>query len=62
MRARPTTFPWVTGQILAGSTVVLSSVEDLPAEAARDAESFRLIGTQSTVIVPLRTHAALLGA
>ena len=54
-------FPWITRQLLAGCTVAVAQVEDLPAEAARDAESLRLAGTLSTVIVPLRTRGLRFG-
>ncbi len=46
-------FPWSVDKIMAGETVVISKLSDLPPEAARDQESFRLYGTQSTVLVPL---------
>ena len=41
--------------------MAVAQVEDLPAEAARDAESLRLAGTLSTVIVPLRTRGLRYG-
>jgi PAS domain S-box-containing protein len=48
-------FPWVVFKVLSGETVIISKLADLPAEASRDLESFRQIGTQSSVIVPLST-------
>ena len=55
-------FPWVTQRVLAGETVVLDLVDSAPATAAADAASFRRFGTMSTVVVPLKTHDAILGA
>ena len=55
-------FPWVTNNTWQAPPVVISRMEELPPEAARDAESFRLIqGTASAVVVPLRQDGALLG-
>jgi transcriptional regulator with GAF, ATPase, and Fis domain len=54
-------FPWVFRRVLSGMTTTISAVSDLPAEAVVDAESFRQFGTMSTVVVPLRTHDAILG-
>ena len=46
-------WPWVFQKIMAGETVILSRMSDLPAEAARDRESFTLYGSKSGVYVPL---------
>ncbi len=46
-------FPWATQQILSGQTIQFSSVDELPAEAATDKESFRRLGTRSSVCFPL---------
>ena len=46
-------FPWVVRQMLAGRKVAVSSLEDLPAEAAVDRESARLSGIQSNLTLPL---------
>ncbi len=46
-------FPWSVEKIMAGETVVISKLSDLPAEAERDKETFRSYGTKSTVLVPL---------
>ena len=48
-------FPRTTGKLLAGETVTISRIADLPGEAALDRESFDLYGTKSTVLVPLST-------
>jgi len=54
-------FPWLNGRVLAGDTVIIADLGDLPEEAAADAEALRRFGTRSTVIVPLTVHGAMLG-
>lgn len=54
-------FPWIAGRILSGERVVVNSVDDLPAEAAHDAEALVRFGTRSTVIVPLMAYGKVLG-
>ena len=46
-------FPWVVRQMLSGHTVAVSSLADLPAEAAVDRESARLSGIRSNLTLPL---------
>ena len=46
-------FPWHAEQMLAGRIVALSSWEALPAEAAVDRETGRLIGIKSNLAIPL---------
>jgi transcriptional regulator with GAF, ATPase, and Fis domain len=46
-------FPWSLQKILSGETIVISKMEDLPPEAAGDAEHYRLYGTKSNIVVPL---------
>ena len=46
-------FPWCLKQLLAGKVVAVSSIEDLPAEAARDKESWHRFGIKSTLVIPL---------
>jgi formate hydrogenlyase transcriptional activator len=46
-------FPWTAQKALAGETVTITKLPDLPPEAGRDRESYGLYGTKSTVIVPL---------
>jgi len=54
-------FPWMTRRILAGETVAIAALDDLPAAAARDAAALRRFGSLSTVIVPLMAHGDILG-
>ena len=46
-------FPWETQKVLAGETVTLAKMSDLPPEAGRDLESHRLFRTKSNALVPL---------
>ena len=46
-------FPWVMQKVLGGETVTISKMTDLPPEADRDRETFRVYGTKSDVLVPL---------
>jgi formate hydrogenlyase transcriptional activator len=46
-------FPWSLAQLQRGKTVVISKLDDFPAEAARDKESLQHYGTNSVVAVPL---------
>jgi PAS domain S-box-containing protein len=51
-------FPWVLQEMVAGRTVVFSSAEELPPEAAVDRESCRRLGLKSNLTVPLSVGAA----
>ena len=46
-------FPWTSRKVLGGETVTISKLTDLPPEADRDAENFRLYDTKSNVLLPL---------
>lgn len=46
-------FPWISESMLAGKTVAISNMSELPEEAARDRETFLLYGAKSGVYVPL---------
>ncbi|MCK5714119.1 MAG: GAF domain-containing protein, partial [Hyphomicrobiaceae bacterium] len=48
-------YPWSLEQVMASRTVVLSSIEDAPPEAARDLVGWRHFGIKTTVTVPLST-------
>jgi PAS domain S-box-containing protein len=48
-------FPWLTNQALAGRIVALSSVDQMPAEAARDREVLQYYGAKTTLNIPLST-------
>ena len=52
-RLRQEDFPWVRQQMLAGRIVAISSLEELPAEAARDREVSRQLGIKSNLTIPL---------
>jgi formate hydrogenlyase transcriptional activator len=55
-------FPWTVEQLRRGKTVVISKIDDFPAEAAQDKESLRRYGTNSVVVVPLPIGSGILGA
>ncbi len=46
-------FPWSAQKVLAGETVTIKKMSDLPPEASRDRESYTLYGTKSTLLCPL---------
>jgi len=46
-------FPWCVRQLEAGNLIAVSSMEDLPAEAASDQETWRYYGVKSSLAFPL---------
>jgi formate hydrogenlyase transcriptional activator len=46
-------FPWCQEQVEAGKIIVVSSLDDLPAEAARDREVWRHFGIKNALTFPL---------
>jgi PAS domain S-box-containing protein len=46
-------FPWFLKQLMAGRIVALSSLEEMPAEAAHDREVCRQLGVKSNLSLPL---------
>ncbi|MGA7874427.1 MAG: GAF domain-containing protein, partial [Desulfoferrobacter sp.] len=46
-------FPWTEQKFLRGETVTISKMTDLPPEASRDRENYRIYGTRALVVVPL---------
>lgn len=46
-------FPWTLPKVLANQILAISKMSDLPAEAARDLETWQLYETKSTVLIPL---------
>jgi len=56
-------FPWCLQQLRAGKVISASSLEDLPAEAARDKEICRHFGIKSALTIPLSAgRGPLIGA
>jgi formate hydrogenlyase transcriptional activator len=51
-------YPWVAAEMLAGRTIALSRLDDLPADAARDRDSATAAGIRSSLTLPLRTGSA----
>jgi formate hydrogenlyase transcriptional activator len=54
-------FPWTMEKILRGEVITISKMADLPPEATRDCESYRLYGTKSTAVIPLMAGGVVLG-
>src|SRR5207245_5951409 len=50
--------PWALKKVLGGETIVFSSVEELPEEAARDKETMRKLGPKSNTTFPLSAGGA----
>src|SRR5271157_82862 len=46
-------FPWAAQKVLSGETLAVSTMDDLPPEAALDRDSWRQYGTKSTLVIPL---------
>jgi formate hydrogenlyase transcriptional activator len=56
-------FPWCLEQLMVHKLVAVSSIEDLPADAARDREFWLHFGVKSTFVVPLSAGGGpLIGA
>jgi signal transduction histidine kinase/integral membrane sensor domain MASE1 len=55
-------FPWTTSALHRFRRVAFSRPEELPAEAARDADGFRSLGIQSGLVVPLIAGGHVLGS
>jgi formate hydrogenlyase transcriptional activator len=55
-------FPWVHQTLLRGGIVRFATLEELPAAAKRDQESFRKIHQKSDVIFPLAATGRVFGA
>jgi PAS domain S-box-containing protein len=56
-------FPWSREQVNAGKIIAVSSMAELPPEAARDVESYTYFGIKSTCVFPLAVgNGAPIGA
>jgi formate hydrogenlyase transcriptional activator len=56
------TFPWTAAKLMKGELVSLSSLDELPEEAAVDRRGFETVGTKSNVTVPLIVSGRIIGA
>ena len=54
--------PWAHAKVARGESFWFTSVDDLPHEAARDVESFRIHGPKSNVTIPLIANGQVFGA
>jgi formate hydrogenlyase transcriptional activator len=46
-------FPWCRQQLTAGKVIAISSMDELPSEAARDQETWRHYGIKASLTIPL---------
>jgi signal transduction histidine kinase len=54
-------FPWTTAQLQRGHVIRFARIDDLPAEAAIDRQSYLNLGTRSCLSFPLSTGGSLVG-
>jgi signal transduction histidine kinase/integral membrane sensor domain MASE1 len=60
--AEPADFPWTLGRLVASESVVVSSVDRLPPEAAVDRAALQRLGLKSGFAVPLTERGRVIGA
>jgi transcriptional regulator with GAF, ATPase, and Fis domain len=61
MQLSDTDFPWFRQLMLDGRIVPISTLEDMPAEAALDRENCRRLGVKSNLCIPLMVGGAPIG-
>jgi PAS domain S-box-containing protein len=54
--------PWARARVTRGEIVCFTSLDELPPDAARDVEIFRLYGPKSNVTIPLIANGQVFGA
>src|SRR6202030_681148 len=54
--------PWLEAQVFSGEVVVIRRLQEMPPEASKDRDSFRLEGNKSNVTIPLRIAGVVVGA
>jgi PAS domain S-box-containing protein len=54
-------FPWMTRILLSGQRVSFARIDDLPEEAAKDKETFHLLGLESNATFPLSAGGKNIG-
>lgn len=55
-------FPWVFKRaVVNGGCISFSCLDDLPPEAAKDKERFRLVGTKSNIVIPYHIAGKVIG-
>jgi PAS domain S-box-containing protein len=57
-----TELPWSRAQLRVGKRIVFSKIDDLPGEAAWDRETYRKLGTQALIALPLVVSGKTIGA
>jgi len=54
-------WPWTYQQVLLGNSVKLSKIEDLPAEAIVDKQTWTQMGAKSSITIPLNVGGKIVG-
>jgi len=54
-------YPWTFQQILVGNTINLSKIENLPAEAIVDKQTWTRMGAKSSITIPLHVGGRVVG-
>ncbi len=57
----PLALPWIVTTVLSGEAVVISTIDDLPPEAARERAFIRTRNIKSHLTIPLRLDAVVFG-
>ena len=61
LRLPDTTFPWIRRNMIEGRVLALSSMDEMPPEAAMDREGARQLGVKSNLSLPLRVGDEVVG-
>jgi signal transduction histidine kinase len=62
LRSVSSDFPWAMQRLRAGRSIVMSRLDELPAEAAADEATWRRIGVKSNLTVPMTVDGRIEGA
>lgn len=57
-----TRYPWGMQNMRRGLPLAFATLDDLPPEAARDRESFAALGVRSSLVLPMRVGAQIVGS
>jgi signal transduction histidine kinase len=58
----PECFPWMHEKILKGEAFYFASIDELPPDAARDLDTFRIHGPKSSIVIPVFSDGQVFGA
>jgi signal transduction histidine kinase len=62
LRSVSSDFPWAMQHLHAGRSIVMSRLDELPAEAAADKATWRRVGVKSNLTVPMTVNGRIEGA